>query len=196
MIRQPSKEVRDMKHALRAGLAGFALLVLTPHAAAAQSQSPYAGQQQREIKALSADARRGLLEGAGLGYAMAAELNGWPGPLHALELKDELGLSAVQVRRMEALRREMKAEAVPLGEALVAAERDLDSLFATGAPTPDEVAAATARIAGIEGRLRAAHLVAHLRAAPVLTSHQTMLYARARGYSDPQGHGGHGQHGG
>ncbi len=185
-----------MNHRLRAGLAGLAIAALGPASTAAEQASPYAGQQQREIKALSADEQRGLLEGAGLGYARAAELNGWPGPLHALELRDELSLSEEQVRRMEALRREMKAEAVPLGRDLVAAERALDTLFAAGTPTPEQVAAATARVAGIEGRLRAVHLIAHLRAAPVLTRHQTMLYARARGYAGRQGHGGHGKHGG
>ncbi len=185
-----------MNRILRAGLAGIAIAALGPASASAQQASPYAGQQQREIKALSADRQRGLLEGAGLGYARTAELNGWPGPLHALELKDQLSLSEEQVQRMEALRREMKAEAVPLGRDLVAAERALDRLFAAGTPTAEQVAAATARIAGIEGRLRAVHLVAHLRAAPVLNRHQMMLYARARGYAGPQGHGGHGQHGG
>jgi Spy/CpxP family protein refolding chaperone len=184
-----------MTSALRAGLAIIAIFALGPGSAAAEQASPYAGQEQRAVKALSAEDVRGLLEGAGLGYAKAAELNGWPGPLHALELRDALSLTEAQVQRMEALRREMKAEAVPLGRQLIEAERALDTLFASGSPSAQDVMAATARIGEIEGRLRAVHLVAHVRAAPVLTRHQTMLYGRARGYSDPQGHGGH-SHGG
>lgn len=184
-----------MKSALLSSLACIAILVVGPNSAIAEQATPYAGQEQRAIKALSAEDVRGLLEGAGLGYAKAAELNGWPGPLHALELRDELSLTEAQVQRMEALWREMKAQAVPLGRQLIEAERALDLLFASGVPSAGDVEAATARIAGIEGRLRAVHLVAHLRAAPVLTRHQKMLYGRARGYSDPQGHGGH-SHGG
>ena len=184
-----------MTSALRSGLAFIAILMTGVAPAQAQQASPYAGEEQRAIKALSAADVQGLQEGAGLGYARTAELNGWPGPLHALELRDALSLTAAQAKRMEILRREMKAEAVPLGRQLIEAERALDTLFASGTPSPEDVMAATARIGEIEGRLRAVHLVAHLRAASVLTRHQTMLYGRARGYSDPQGHDGH-SHGG
>jgi Spy/CpxP family protein refolding chaperone len=184
-----------MTSAYRCVLAFVAIFALSPVFADAGQAPPYAGEDQRAIKALSAGDVQGLRDGAGLGYAKAAELNGWPGPLHALELREALSLSEAQVQRMEALRREMKADAVPLGRQLIEAERALDTLFASGTPTAEDVAAATARIGEIEGRLRAVHLVAHLRAAPVLTRHQTMLYVRARGYSGMQGHGGH-SHGG
>jgi hypothetical protein len=61
-------------------------------AAAAQAQQrPYAGQQEREIKALSADEIKQYLAGAGMGYAKSAELNHYPGPGHALELADQAG---------------------------------------------------------------------------------------------------------
>jgi enoyl-CoA hydratase/carnithine racemase len=163
-------------------------------AAAAENQ-PYAGQETRAVKALAPETVEGLLAGAGLGYAKAAELNGWPGPLHALELRDELALTEEQVATLEALRADMLARTVPLGQDLLAAERALDDLFAKGDPSPEAVLAATGRIAAIDARLRAAHLVTHLSTAPVLTSHQTMLYGRARGYGD--GHADHvGGHGG
>jgi len=142
-----------------------------------------------EVRTLSADRMAGLMRGAGMGYAKAADLNGWPGPLHALEMRDALGLSEAQVRAMTSLRQEMADRAVPLGRALIEAERALNRLFAAGAPSPAAVEAAVARIAEIEGRLRAVHLVTHLRAAPLLTRHQTMLYNRAR-------HGGAAEHGG
>ena len=184
-----------MKSVFLFGLACVATFIIGSVRAEAEQTSPYAGQEQRAIKALSGDEQRGLLEGAGLGYAKAAELNGWPGPLHVLELREALSLSEAQVQQMEALRREMKAQAILLGRRLIEAERALDLLFASGSPSAREVAAATARVAEIESQLRAVHLIAHLRAAPVLTPHQTMLYGRARGYSDPRGHGGH-SHGG
>jgi len=173
----------------------LAVCLGTAGSGAAAENQPYAGQETRAVKALAPETVDGLLAGAGLGYAKAAELNGWPGPLHALELRDELALTEEQVATLEALRADMIARTVPLGRDLLAAEQALDDLFAKGDPSPQAVAAATARIAAIEGRLRAAHLVTHLSAAPVLTPHQAMLYSRARGYGD--GHAGHdGGHGG
>ena len=55
-------------------------------AGASAQQSDYAGEQGRQIKALSAEAVSQYLSGAGMGYAKSAELNHFPGPLHALEL--------------------------------------------------------------------------------------------------------------
>src|SRR4029079_2796548 len=44
---------------------------------------PYAGQQARGVKALSDEEVSGYLAGAGMGFAKAAELNGYPGPMHS-----------------------------------------------------------------------------------------------------------------
>ena len=53
---------------------------------AEEKPSPYAGQQARQVKALSKAEIEGLLAGRGLGYAKAAELNHYPGPRHVLDL--------------------------------------------------------------------------------------------------------------
>ena len=55
--------------------------------------APYAGQQARSIKSLSAEDVAALLKGEGMGMAKAAELNGYPGPVHVLTLADELRLT-------------------------------------------------------------------------------------------------------
>jgi len=55
---------------------------------------------------LSPEEVKQYLSGAGRGYAKAAELNHFPGPMHVLELADKLQLSAEQRkthRRMRAL---------------------------------------------------------------------------------------------
>ena len=52
--------------------------------------SPYAGEEGREIKALSAADVDAYLTGQGMGFAKAAELNGYAGPKHVLELAAEL----------------------------------------------------------------------------------------------------------
>ena len=88
----------------------------------ARGPSPYAGWEGRPIKALApADVER-LLAGDGMGYALAAELNRYPGPRHVLELADSLGLSGGQRDSVEAIRARMSARAVELGRAIVAAE--------------------------------------------------------------------------
>ena len=152
--------------------------------------APYAGLDAREIKALAPERIAGLRAGEGLGYALAAELNDVPGPLHAMQL--DLGLSDAQKDRVMRVYQKMNAEARLHGHDLIEAERALDAAFASGAATPEEVDRLTAEAAAIEGRLRAAHLRAHLETGPILTPEQRAAYAAARGY----GHGGDGEHGG
>ncbi|MEL6736598.1 MAG: Spy/CpxP family protein refolding chaperone [Pseudomonadota bacterium] len=151
---------------------------------------PYAGQDARAVKALSPARLQGLLAGQGLGYAKTAELTGWPGPLHVLELEDQLSLSADQKQQMETLRQDMLNRVKPLGEQLIEAEKALETVFAAEQPSRDAVQAATAKVAEIEGRLRAAHLTTHLAAAPMLNDEQRATYISARGY----GQGGHADH--
>src|SRR3977135_712198 len=81
----------------------------------AVAQTPYAGMQTRSIKALSDQQIADLRAGRGMGLALAAELNGYPGPSHVLELADKLDLSPDQRAGVARLFDSMKAEAVPLG---------------------------------------------------------------------------------
>ncbi|TMJ88150.1 MAG: hypothetical protein E6G78_09930, partial [Alphaproteobacteria bacterium] len=59
----------------------------------AQSQQPYAGFEARSIKALSQQQIADLRAGRGMGLALAAEVNGYPGPMHVLQFADSLDLS-------------------------------------------------------------------------------------------------------
>ena len=97
---------------------------------AAIAQTPYAGMQTRPIKALSEQQMADLSAGRGMGLALAAELNGYPGPVHVLELADKLNLSPDQRAGIQRLFDSMKAEAVPLGARLIEQEADLDRQFA------------------------------------------------------------------
>ena len=69
----------------------------------AYAQSPYAGQESRESKALSPQEVPDLLAGKGMGLAQAAELNGYPGPMHVLELAAQLQLPPDHTSKTEAL---------------------------------------------------------------------------------------------
>lgn len=169
----------------------IACLAFVLAAGTASAQSPYAGMQTRPIKALSEQQVDDLKAGRGMGLAMPAELNGYPGPLHVLELADKLALTTAQRDAFKTMFASMKAEAVPLGEQLIALEGRLDRQFADRTVTPDTLAATTAQIADVQGKLRNAHLKYHLTAADALTSDQRNTYAMLRGYG--AGHQGHGR---
>ncbi len=156
----------------------------------AYAQTPYAGMQTRPIKALSEQQVADLNAGRGMGLALAAELNGYPGPLHVLELADKLGLSAEQRAAMQRLFDAMKAEAMPLGARLIEQEAELDKQFATRAVTPETLKASTAAVAATQGMLRETHLKYHLSTGSILTPGQITKYAELRGYSG----GGHKRH--
>ena len=96
---------------------------------------PYAGQHERELKAPSAEEVKQYLAGAGMGYAKAAELNRFPGPMHALELADQLKLTGEQRATAKQLMDAHKAEARGLGADLVAAERELERCSAAARST-------------------------------------------------------------
>ena len=107
---------------------------------------------QRAIKALGEEQIADLKAGRGMGLALAAELNGYPGPLHVLELKDQLQLTADQRQRFQQLYDSMKAEAIAAGEAVIESERLLDQQFAERTMTPEALAALTAQIGGCAGQ--------------------------------------------
>jgi hypothetical protein len=150
----------------------------------AAAQTPYAGLQVRSIKALSEQQVADLKAGRGMGLALAAELNGYPGPSHLLELADQFGLSDAQRSAVQSLFEAMKAETIPIGERLIAQETALDSLFAEHKVTADNLAAATAEIGDTQAKLRAAHLRYHLSTVALLEPWQIQHYAELRGYAE------------
>ena len=157
-------------------------LVLAPDTLAAQSPQPYAGLEGRPIKALSDQQVRDLRAGRGMGLALAAELNGYPGPMHVLELADALGLTDQQRARMHDLFAAMRAEAIPLGDKLIAQEAELDRRFADRTIAPSSLAASVGAIGATQAELRETHLKYHLSTADVLTPAQVQRYGELRGY--------------
>ena len=60
---------------------------------ASGGEQPYAGLESRAIKALAPSEVEDLRQGNGMGMALPAELNGYPGPRHVLDLAEELNLT-------------------------------------------------------------------------------------------------------
>jgi Spy/CpxP family protein refolding chaperone len=149
---------------------------------ASAAPSPYQGQTQRDIKALSAQDAQALLDGKGMGLAKAAELNGYPGPAHVLQHAEALKLSPQQLEQTKALFRAMEAKAQGLGAALVEAERELDQMFARRVATLEGIESQLSKMGHLQAQLRSAHLEAHIAQAALLQPQQVAEYNKLQGY--------------
>ena len=177
----------------------FLILILIPMSTFSASdhshKSKYAGEEKREIKSLSETDIEELKNGKGWGLAKAAELNGVPGPVHLLEMKEEIDLSAKQIRAIENIYKKMKQEAIPLGLELIELEMELNNHFANRTITDELLRQILQRIAQAHRQLRYVHLSTHLKTPDILKSEQITLYNKLRGYSSddpcenvPKGH--------
>ena len=151
-------------------------------AQSAHSALPYAGEQTRAIKSLSASDVTGLQTGAGMAYAKAAELNGYPGPAHVLELATQLQLDSEQLSATRKLMDAHKSRASTLGGQVIEAERALDLAFASRQVDAKGAEDLTAQIATLQARLRAEHLKTHLAQTALLSPRQVASYQSLRGY--------------
>ncbi len=179
---------------------------------APNTSTPYKGQETRAISSLSDSDVQQLLAGGGWGFAKPAELNGYPGPAHVLELANEMKLTKDQHRRIEDIFKAMQTRAKQLGKKYVAAERAVSQSFRDGSVTAASMQKLLQASGDIRIALRAAHLVAHLQTTKLLTKPQIEKYNLLRGYTGATanarsdhtsrnknqshtGHTGHGAHG-
>lgn len=172
-----------------------ALIFATPLAAEPAPDGepqPYAGLQTRDIKALSDAQIDDYRNGRGMSLALAAELNGYPGPRHVLDLAEQLALTPAQRARAQASFDAMRAEAVDLGERIIARETELDRLFAEATASPIAVESLALSIGALTGQLRFTHLRYHLDLRDMLTPDQIETYQTLHGYRSGSSRHGHG----
>jgi hypothetical protein len=181
------------------------LLVAMTAAGGAEAQGagkrPYAGQEKRAVTMLSPADIAQIEAGAGWGLAKSAELNGYPGPAHVLELAERLEITSAQREHVTAIFQKMQAAAIETGKHYISSEARVDAVFRSGEATAEDVANAVAEAAQWRGQLRLVHLNAHLETAEVLSDEQRRRYDHLRGYAGGEtdtkrGHGGHEGHGG
>lgn len=146
------------------------------------SGSNYAAIAARSVKALSDEQIADLRASKGMGYALAAELNGYPGPLHVLQLADQLELTKAQRAEMQSQVDNMRRDARALGEDVIALETELDRQFASRSITPASLDEVTGRIGQKQAALRSAHLKYHLSTMNTLNAEQVKHYNGMRGY--------------
>lgn len=167
---------------------------LAQHSSHSNTQSPYAGFEAREVTSLSESDLAELRRGGGWGLALPAELNGYPGPAHLLELKEKIPLSPAQTAEIQALFDQMRQEAIAAGERFIAAETALDAGFRTPGLTRAELEQLLQAAAEARAALRLVHLSRHLLTSEILSQDQIETYNALRGYTQdpclsvPEGH--------
>ena len=119
-------------------------------------------------------------DGRGFGMAFVADQQGYPGPLHVLELKNRLGLSRDQEAKAEVLLAAMFAESRPKSARLLDAEAKLRRLFAGSRPDEAAVRAAVTEVEMARADVRLVHLMFHLKMRDALTDEQRRVYQEAR----------------
>ena len=147
--------------------------------------SPYSGQEIRDIKSLSDNDVQSLQNGTGEafgGIAKLAELNGYPGPRHVLDIAQELQLTDRQRMEIELIYQNMSNNAKSIGSAIIGVEQDMDEAFANKTITEENLIAMLDKSANFYGQLRFVHLSAHLDTAQIMTTEQIQIYSEMRGY--------------
>ena len=145
-----------------------------------QSGAPGDSAGHQRVDAFMQEFESVVREGRGFGMAFAADQNGYPGPMHVLELKDRLALTPEQQSRMQALMDGMFAQSRPAGARLLEAEARLRALFAEGRADEASVRAAVGEVEKRRGEVRLVHLLTHLRTRDLLTAQQRAAYQAAR----------------
>jgi len=156
--------------------------------------SPYVPLLDSPVRGMSPEEIKELETGSGAGFARAAELNGYPGPRHVLDLQDELGLSKDQLAQVQQLYDGMNGEARTLGAEILQLEAELELAFRNGTIDDTSLETKVSNLAEKYGELRLLHLHTHLAAITLLTPHQLALYNQLRGYSQPHSPGHSGGH--
>ena len=157
-------------------------------------KSNYTGEVDRAIKSLSTNDIEDLTLGNGMGLAKAAELNGYPGPKHVLEMQEELFLEKEQLISIEQIFEEMRLQAQSQGQILISLEKSLNDYFGNTTITNGTLKTTLNKISEAKSNLRYAHLSAHVKTTAILSESQIKKYNQLRGYTNnpcekiPEGH--------
>lgn len=136
--------------------------------------------------------REALLNGDGNGMAAYAELNGYPGPKHVLELGEKLQLTPRQKADVRAVYEEMHTRARAIGKMIVKIEEELHYAFNSGMLKGESVEEDAESIGKMRGTLRGVHLSAHVKTKELLTKKQVETYiALRKELRESAGHKGH-----
>jgi len=158
-------------------------------APAATLRSPYAVLRGTAATGLLPEEVEGLVSGKGMALALAAEVNGYPGPRHVLDAADagQLALRPDQLSAIQQLNARMLEEAQAKGKDILQAEADLAQRFREGRIDDPGLREHLQHIGQLRAELRFIHLRTHLTTRALLTADQIARYNAIRGYAGQSG---------
>jgi len=163
-------------------------------ASASNVRSPYAVLRGTAATGLLPEEVEGLVSGKGMALALAAEVNGYPGPRHVLDAAEagQLALRPDQHATIERLNARMLEEAQANGKEILQEEATLAQRFRDGRIDDASLRETLNRIGQLRAELRFIHLRTHLTTRALLTADQIARYNTVRGYEGsggaPQSH--------
>ena len=169
-----------MRHVLLGVAAGIAITAAAAAASAQHGHGAAGAEGHQMAQACAAEFEKVVGDGRGFGLAFAADQNGYPGPMHVLELRDRLKLTADQEAKARDLMHAMFAESRPKSARLLEAEARLRRLFAERVADDAAVRAALAEVERARSEVRLVHLLTHLKTRDLLSEDQRRLYHETR----------------
>src|SRR5437773_10198099 len=172
-----------MRRVMLGVIAAVGLAGLTAGTTVTRAQHAHGGagaQGHQVAQTCASEFEKVVGEGRGFGLAFAADQNGYPGPMHVLELRDRLTLTTDQEAKARELMHAMLAESRPKSARLLDAEARLRRLFADRAADEAAVRAAVADVERARSEVRLVHLLTHLKTRDRLTEAQRRTYHEAR----------------
>ncbi len=159
-------------------------------AAADTLRSPYAAIPGTAASGLLPEEVEGLTKGQGMALALAAEVNGYPGPRHVLDAaaSGQLDLRPEQREAFLRLYDGMLAEAKAKGQEILQMEEQLAMRFRHGHIDEAGLRQILEHIGQLRAQLRFLHLRTHLEAKALLTPEQIARYRTVRGYETGGAH--------
>lgn len=147
-------------------------------------RSPYAAIPGTAASELLPEEVEGLTKGQGMALALAAEVNGYPGPRHLLDAAaaGQLDLRPEQRDAVQHLYDRMLAEAKAKGQEILQVEEELAMRFRHGHIDDAGLRKILDHIGQLRADLRYIHLCTHLETRGLLTPDQIARYKTVRGY--------------
>ena len=113
-----------------------------------------------------------LLKGEAAGQNLVAEKNGYPSPQKIISLKDQIGLTKDQLKKIQEISTNLPISAVVKGQEIIDAEEELNKLFESGAINDKTLRMKLERIGKMRAELRFVHLQIYLREKQILSAKQ------------------------
>lgn len=120
--------------------------------------------------------KEALLKGEGAGQFVAAEQTKYPTPEKVLAFKEQLGLTKLQIKKIEELMQNLPVSAQVKGQEIVEAEEDLNQAFAAGTINDKTLRAKVEKIGKLRSELRFGYLQVCLKVKQILSSNQIERY--------------------